>query len=659
MRFDSIGLFWEDLPVSRKRGDIVRPQPPIPDTGWKPPTYFPDLSRANVISIDTETYDPDLLDCGPGWARGVGHIVGVSVGADNGGRWYFPVAHEVEPEDNLDQEKVFAWLRAALANKSQPKVGANILYDLGWLRQHGIEVAGDLYDVQYAEALLHESAQVGLDILGEKYLKEGKESNLLYQWCADFYGGNPTGKQRANIYRSPPRLVGPYAESDADLPLRIIDLQYPHLHSEGLYEVFRMECDLIRLQMDMRFEGVQINISRAEQVREELLKKEVEYQARLKKLVGFECNVNSNDDLSKAFDSIGLAYGRTAKGAPSFTKPFLNSLDHPVGEVIREIRTCQKMVGTFIDSYLLKNHINEKVYCQFHALRGEGGGTRSGRYSSSTPNLQNIPSRDPVLGPLLRSMFIPDHGHLYWRKYDYSQIEYRFLVHYAQGPGSYAIQQFFNDNPDADYHQVTQQLVKDKTGIWLERKAIKGINFGLIYGMGIPKLTKTLGLTRVKGKELFAAYHTGAPFVQPTMDYFSKQALSTGTVETIMGRRSRFDLWEPSNRKGIPLPYDKAILQYGGIKRAYAHKALNRALQGSAADLMKKAMLKCYQDGIFNETGIPRLTVHDELNFSDPGGHEKAFKEMLNVMETALSLKIPIKADAEIGENWGHVKEIK
>lgn len=661
MRVDSVGMFWEDVPSGGRGSKVVRVMPPIPDTGWLPPTYLPDLSRARVISIDCETYDPEMLDHGPGWARGKGHIVGVSVGADGGGRWYFPIRHEVEPEHNWPPETVLAWLRDTLANPAQPKVGANLMYDVGWLRHEGVTVAGELVDVQYAEALLDERAEVALETLAQKYLSEGKESSLLYRWCADFYGGKPNGAQRANIYRSPPRLVGPYAESDADLPLRVAMAMYPHLVREGMVDLFRMECDLIPMLIDMRFAGVTVDIPCAEELRETLAEREKLEAAKLRNLVGFDVDINSAETLARAFDKVGLSYNKTAKGKPSFTKDFLKAVQHPVADHIREIRKLAKLRGTFVESYILNSHVNGRVFGQFHPLRGDEGGTRSGRFSSSTPNLQNLPSRDDELAPLVRGLFIPDPGHQQWRKYDYSQIEYRFLAHFAVGPMSDEIRSIFNADPNTDYHVMTQELVHRQTGQLLDRKPIKNINFGLIYGMGVDKLAGGLGLSVKAGKELFAAYHKGAPFAKATMEACSEEARDTGIITTILGRKSRFDLWEPQGwgSEGMALPYEQAILKYGQIRRAYTHKALNRRLQGSAADMMKMAMWRCYKDGVFAETGIPRLTVHDELDFSDPGGKDAAFREMRNILENAMPLRIPIKADCDIGPDWGHVEELK
>lgn len=665
MRFDSIGLFWDDKPHKTSNQRQARPMPEIPDTGWRPPTYFPDLSSAVCISLDCETYDPELLENGPGWARGLGHIVGVSVGAvdraGNRGKWYFPMRHETMPEHNINPDQVLAWLRDAMANPFQPKIGANLQYDIGWLRQEGVYVAGELVDVQFAEALLNEAAPVALEDLATKYLGEGKDSNLMYTWLSDWFGGKPDGKQRKWIYKTPPCLVGPYAESDADLPLRLAAIFHGLLQKEGLLDLFRMENRLIRLMVDMRFEGVSIDLPKAERMSEELGERFKQTIAKIKHVTGYEINVNSAVDLAKVFDHIGLKYGKTAKGAPSFTKDFLSTVEHPVADLIREARKVDKLKGTFIDSYVLTSHVKGKLYCSFHQLRGEGNGTRSGRFSSSLPNLQNIPSRDDELAPLIRGMFIPDAGHPYWRKYDYSQIEYRMLIHYAVGPAGDIIRAYFNAHPETDYHVYAQEVVQAATGILIDRKPIKNINFGLIYGMGVAKLARGLKMDLKHAKKLMEAYFVGVPFAKPTMDYCMDEAQMHGIITTILGRRSRFDLWEPAGREeGIALPYNAALGKYGrNIQRAYTHKALNRRLQGSAADLMKVAMLKCYEDGIFAETGVPRLTVHDELDFSDPGGRDKAFLEMKHVLETALpGLRVPVKADGDIGPDWGHVEEI-
>ena len=877
MRVDSVGLFWQD--AETKKGDRApRIMPPIPDTGWLPPTSFPNLSSAKCVSVDCETYDPELLTNGPGWARNRGHIVGVAIGADGGGRWYFPLRHEIEPDLNLDPVPVLAWLRDTLGNSHQPKVGANLMYDYGWLRQEGVIIKGDLVDVQYAEALLDERSHVSLEVLAQKYLGEGKVSNLLYQWCADFYGGKADGGQRANIYRAPARLVGPYAQGDADLPLRLATIMYPHLVREGMVDLFAMECALIPLLVEMRFAGVTIDIPGAEQLRDKIKAREEIEHAAIKQLAGVHVDINAADSLAKAFDALGIPYSKTAKGRPSFTKDFLAGVSHPIAKHLNEVRKLSKLRGTFLESYLLASHINGKVHGQFHPLRSDEGGTRSGRLSSclpdtativtssgekalsevhpgcyvlthtgayrkilnklfsgcqqtykivlangkavtctsnhrlmtsagwlsiedmhehkftsntgqnirrecyrhlfaerqadhrqccgtnrinfpdnrlhseiqpgsrsiqgreappcdvrsswmdkgtgwvhrspyryrynqlpdrqpgvayfggactlapafshieriesmgispvydleietdhcfiadgiyvhnSTPNLQNLPVRDDELAPLVRGLFKPDPGHVLWHKLDYNQIEYRFLMHFAVGPGADEVRHIFNTAPNTDYHDMTRDLVHQQTGQLLQRRPIKNLNFGLIFGMGVDKVSHDLGLTVAKGRELFNAYHTGMPFVKKTMDACMEEARRTGIITTILGRKSRFDLWEPAGwgSEDVALPYEKAILRYGNLQRAYTHKALNRRLQGSAADLLKKAMLKCWQDGTFDTTGVPRLTVHDELDFSDPGTCPEAFREVRHIMETVVQLRIPVTAVVETGPDWGH-----
>ena len=672
MRPDAVGMFWEDVSAGRgKRSDIVRPMAPIPETGWLPPTEYPNLSGATCIALDTETYDPELLDNGPGWARGKGHIVGASVAVAGGHSWYFPIRHTVESEYNLDPDHTLAWLRDTLGNSRQAKLGANLTYDVGWLRQEGVHVKGQLIDTCFAEALLDESAEVNLDTLGVKYLGEGKETNLLYQWCSDSYGGKPNDGQRANIYRSPPRLVGPYAQGDADLPLRVAAKQYQQLVKENLYELFQLECRLIPLLIEMRFAGVTVDIPKAEQLRDTLQAEEIETQKRLNTLAGMTIEVTKSATIALAFQRHGISIPqkfdrKTKTMKPSFDKASLEAIHHPMIEPLLRVKLINKLRTTFVESYVLDSHVGGKLYGQFHPLRGDSEGTRSGRFSSTTPNLQNLPARDDILAPLMRGIFIPDSGHKQWDKFDYSQIEYRFLAHFAQGPKSDWLRSVYVADPKADFHETTLDLVAPVAG-WdistkelrkRHRKPTKNINFGLVYGMGERKLGGDLGLTPKETKELFKGYHQAAPFVKATMDAAMDEVKQYGTVTTVLGRKSRFDLWEPErtdhDKVYKALPYQQALFLYGQIKRAYGHKGLNRKLQGSAADLIKTAMVKCWEDGIFDMTGVPRLQVHDELDFSNPGNVEEAYQEMQHIMETALPLKVPVKVERESGPDWGH-----
>jgi DNA polymerase-1 len=671
-----MGLWWQDVQTTKAR-DATRVMPTIPETGWTPPREYPNLTAANVLSIDVETYDPDLETHGPGWARGSGHICGFSVGTDDGYKWYFPIRHTVDPGDNLDPEKSLAWLRETLRNPRQPKVGAHLLYDVGWLKREGIDVLGPLIDVQFAGALLAETEKVSLEDLGQRFLGEGKAGELLYRWCSDYYGGANTHTQRKNIYRAPPKLVGPYGEGDADLPIRLMPELYRHLQIEGLWELFNMECELIPLLVEMRMAGVCVDVERAQQVHEALNARAKIAHADLDSAAGMQININSGQSLAKLFDKLGLYYPRTPinietkKGNnPSFTKQFLESVEHPIASKISEIRRLEKLNGTFIKGYILEGNSNGKIFCEFHPLRGSDGGTRSGRFSSSNPNLQNIPIRDPELGKMIRSLFIPDPGHKGWIKFDYSQIEYRFLVHYAVGAGAAEARARYNAEPKTDYHRWTQELVEKEAGKSLDRRTIKTLNFGLIYGMGKDKLQRSLGFeTPEEAENFFNIYHRGVPFARETMNDSSamvKETVAkapviagerTGYITTILNRRSRFSLWGPKKYEvgQQPYPYWLALQKWGAgnITLAFVHKALNRRLQGSAADLMKVAMLKCWKDGLFHEVGVPRLTVHDELDFSDPGGKDNIFMEIKRVLETCMPLSIPIRAEMTTGPNWG------
>lgn len=644
----------------RKRAQL-RALPATPETGWRPPAEFPNLSSAAVIAFDVETKELDF-DNGAGWARGQGHIVGFSVAAvthkGERGRWYFPVRHEHEGHLNLDPRAAFAWLRSVLETPT-PKIGANLIYDIGWLTEENIFVEGPLFDVQFAEALLNESGLVNLDFLANKYLGIGKETSYLYEWCANAFGGKATAKQRENIWRASPRLVGPYAEADASLPLDIFAKQKPLLSAETLDDVFDMECRLIRPLVRMRRRGVRVDLDYAEKLYTDIKTDIMRLEGELKNMIGFEVNVDAPQSLQKAFDALSIPYERTAIGNPSFTAAFLKSVDHPAAALIRDVREHKKIASTFVRNYILQKNVNGRLHCNFHPLRGDDSGTRSGRFSSDDPNLQNIPTRS-ALGKKVRMAFVCDEGSHAWRKIDYSQIEYRCLAHFAVGPGADALRAKYNEDPKTDYHNVTGALVTEKTGITLQRSYVKNINFGLLYGMSEKLLASILGITLDEAKPLFRAYHDGNPYVGETMKAAAREVNAYGYITTIMGRRSRFDMWESTESKSFALPFDKALEYFGqAIRRAHTHKAINRRLQGSAADMMKKAMVELFESGVYDEIGVPLLTVHDELDHDVKDDSERtreAFRYIEHVMETALPLRIPVKIDAGSGPNWGAVE---
>ena len=633
------------------------PLPPIPDTGWVTPTEFPDLSGARQIAIDCETKDVDLLEKGPGVRRGA-RIVGLAIGTDDGFRAYYPMRHEVEPQYNLDPATVMRWASANLSRPNQPKVGANLGYDLDFLIAEGVQVAGPFHDVQVAEPLLDENQfSYSLGSIAQRRLGEGKKGSELRKWVERAYGTKGEG-YRGEIWRCPPRLVGPYAEGDADLPLRILAHQLPLLEAEGLLRVWETESKILPIMVKMRQRGVRVDLERAKQLDSELSAAINTAQNRLDSAANREVKVNAAESLKSLFDALGVQYPTTAKGNPSFIKEWLEHHPHPAAQLVMQVRKLTKLRDTFIRSYILNNHINGRIHCMFNQMKGDDSGTVSGRFSSSNPNLQNIPSRDPEWGPKIRSIFLPDEGEE-WVRHDWSQIEYRFLAHFGIGANAEVVRGMYRDDPDTDFHMMTLQLLGWGPEM---RKPAKNVNFGLVYGMGPQTLADNIGMSLDEATEkVFVPYHARMEFVKKTYDRAAARAAEKGFIRTISGRRARFDMYEKakwSAEKSL-LPHDQALAAWGpALKRAMTHKALNRLLQGSAADLMKEAMVAIDASGVPGVVGPALLTVHDELDHSTPktNAGREAMLECRHIMETVMKLKVPIIADMESGPNWGECK---
>lgn len=457
-----------------------------------------------------------------------------------------------------------------------------------------------------------------------------------------------------------------------------------------------MECGLVPLLVQMRRRGVAINVNATEQLYDSLTPKIKELYARLGHEYGVQIEKsNSGKQLAKLFDAAGLEYPKTAQGNPSFQKEFLKELHHPIADAINEIREYEKTQSTFLRGYLLEGHINGRIYCQLHPLRSDDGGTMTGRFSSSTPNLQNIPVRSK-LGKQVRECFI---SQLKWRKIDYSQVEYRMLAHYAVDGDSFqkfdlqrlrdfwaglletwggdgssdALRAAYNLDPKTDYHQVVMNNVAPLLGYDLAtmsedaiatfRKPIKNINFGLLYGQTEKGLAYKSGLSQDNARAFFKAYHEGAPYVKPTMRAIQAITQDQGYITTLLGRRTRFDLWEQDGwGKSVGLPYEAALRHYGSnIRRAYTYRAVNYCFQGSGTgDVIKAAMLNAWQSGVYDVIGVPNLQVHDELDhdmLAPETEHAEAWREYRHILENSIpGLRVPIKVDVHDAENWGKTK---
>jgi DNA polymerase I-like protein with 3'-5' exonuclease and polymerase domains len=646
LRGDAVGLWWEDIPeyIGRQSYSGPRPLPHIPNTDWTMPTEFPSLEGQGMIAIDVETKDPDLRIRGPGANRD-GYICGVAVGTEAGFRRYYPVAHETG--ENLDKEQVFTWLRREL-KREVPKVGANLLYDLAYFDAAGIPVTGPFYDVQIAEPLLDETKlSYSLQSIATDWLGEGKRENAMMAWMLRAFGNE--NNLKGNIYRAPASVVGPYAESDVDLPLRIFALQRPELERQGLWDVFMLETRLMPLLLAMWKRGVRVDLEKAQQAYEQLAARQVQCLDELKRLTGHQPDIWAAESLRQIFDAVGVSYPLTEKTQkPSFRKDWLATCNHPAGQLIVEARKLDKFKGTFIKGYILEGNLNGRIHTSFHQLRSNEGGTVSGRFSSSNPNLQNIPIRDKELGPLCRSIFLPDQDCL-WHKKDWSQIEFRLAIHHAARlrlRGADTVVHQYQTDATTDYHAIVATI----TG--LPRSAAKSINFGILYGLGITNLAVYLGVSQVEAERMYREYLRRVPFVGKLREAAMEAANRHGEIITLSGRKRRFTIWE---RGGQFFPH-----RVPGSRRAFTHKALNARIQGDAADIMKLAMAQAWEAGIFASDilGAPHLTVHDELDGSDPqtAATSEAIGELKNIMETCVTLLVPLKADSGAGANWGAVK---
>jgi DNA polymerase I-like protein with 3'-5' exonuclease and polymerase domains len=608
-----------------------------PETEWVPPDRLPDLSSYSEIAIDLETRDPNLLTMGSGSVRRDGEIVGIAVAVE-GWAGYFPIAHE--GGGNMDRGLVLDWFEELLQNTST-KIFHNAMYDVSWIRSLGFHINGGIVDTMIAASLIDENRySYTLDSVGKDYIGMRKNEKLLQDAAKDF-GVNP----KAEMWRLPAPFVGEYAEKDAEMTLKLWHALQHEISKQDLWDIFNLETNLFPCLVDMKFKGVRVDVQKAMSVKAQLQETEKNLLHDINKIAGFDVEIWAAASIAKAFDSQKLPYDRTEKGAPSFTKNFLATHPAELPKLINEAREINKANTTFIDT-ILKHEHNGRIHAEINQIRSDQGGTVTGRFSYNNPNLQQIPARHKHLGPLIRSLFIPEEKHT-WGCFDYSQQEPRILVHFAslmRMEGTGTIVDAYNDG-SADFHQ----MIADMAGI--ERKQAKTINLGIMYGMGKNKLMAELGLMKDAAEKLLKTYHQKAPFVKMLSEAVSRRADDSGKIRTIGGRLCHFDLWEPHGF-GIkkPLNHADALREHGpGIKRAFTYKALNKLIQGSAADMTKQAMYALYQEGI-----IPHVQIHDELDISVSSIQES--ERIIRIMEEAVRLEVPNKVDYEKGESWGDIK---
>jgi DNA polymerase I-like protein with 3'-5' exonuclease and polymerase domains len=565
----------------------------IPNSEWVTPSEFPDLSHEDEIAIDLETRDENMKTLGTGWARRDGEIVGIAVAAGSF-KGYYPVNHQ--GGGNLPRSKVFKWIQEVLKTDAA-KIMHNAQYDLGWIRSMGWEVKGPIIDTMVTAALVDENRRsYSLNNLSIEMLGEMKSETELKEEAAQ------RGLDaKAELWKMPAMAVGFYAEQDAVLTLKLWHHLKTFVRKEQLQTIWNTEMELLPILIQMREVGIRIDLDKAEILKKQFKTLESSLITEIKKLSGVAVDIWAARSVAKAFDAVGIKYDLTEKSkAPSFTTNWLTNNEHPLAKLIREAREVNKLHSTFIDSFLRFSH-KGRIHAEINQLRSDTGGTVSGRLSYSNPNLQQIPARNKEYGKLIRGLFLPEEG-CKWGSFDYSQQEPRLVVHYAATTdkklgglaGADVLIKAYRED-DADFHQVVADMAN------IPRTQAKTINLGIFYGMGQAKLAKQLGITVEEAKAILAEYNSKVPFVKQLANRVQKQASETGAVKTIGGRKCRFNLYEPkSYGLFLALTEKEYIMEHGSLssaRRAMTYKALNRLIQGSAADQVKIAMVNCYKAG--------------------------------------------------------------
>jgi len=626
---------------------------------WRPPELL-DLTNEHTIALDTETYDPNLKIRGPGYSRMDGRIVGIALATANH-TLYLPFGHH--GGDNLDEEKVLSYVKTLAQDPTKDWIFANAPYDLGWLQTRGISICGRVRDIQVAESLLDEERlSYSLDTISKHHLGQGKDERLLREISAiqgkDF---NP----KADLWRLPARYVGVYAEADARRTYDVYQRQIPILKSEGLWPLWEMESSITKISHRMTTQGVRVDLKKAQILNDELTVKE---NALMKQ---FSFDIWSPPAIARYCDSEGVEYPKTEKGNPSITKQFMVESNNPKLKALRELRELNRLRKVFIEDGILRNNIKGRVHSQFVQTSREddsGGisGTRSGRFSSKNPNLQQVPKRSTI-GKQIRGLYIAEDGCI-WSKCDYSSQEPRLQVHYGLD------REYVGARDAADAFIAGKKLYTffEET-IGLPYDMCKDIFLGKSYGMGVPKMALTLDMSEDKCKETLELYDTTFPFLGLLNRAVQTTARNRGFIRTILGRKMRFESWAP--RMDWDVPKDKRInhtpirgraqafarfteserklaeaegreVNAIELERAFVYKALNRFIQGSAADQTKKAMVDLEEAGLGCQ-----LPVHDELNKTDCQSEADAFKQK-EIMEQAVPLLLPTVADLDMGDSW-------
>ena len=641
-----------------------------------------DLEGVDTVAVDLETYDPNLKKLGSGAIRGDGFVCGIAIATDKQ-TVYFPIAHD--KTDNLDPKDTWNQLNKLIfQNKKITKVFHNAIYDVCWIRAAtGQMPKGRLIDTMIAASILDETRMrysldsVSKDYLGDTKYKYDLQEKALVEGIKD---------PMSNMHKLSYKIVKEYAEQDVNLTIRLWRIFDKKL-DEVLYintdtnenktcrNIFELETKLFPCLVDIKFKGVKIDAQKARKFSTFLEKRRDNLINLIEKRTGVRVEIWAAASIKKLLDQQKITdYKKTPKsGMPQLPKDYLQTHKNRFLRMIAKARECDKANGAFVEGLLNFVH-NGRIHADINQIRSDDGGTVTGRFSMSNPNLQQIPARG-FIGKKIRELFIPEEG-CKWGSFDYSQQEPRIVVHYALKldlPGTDRLQEEFNKD-DADFHQIVADMAN------IPRTMAKTINLGLFYGMGKLKLEKELNLSKQEAKSLFDKYHRTVPFVKKLSEDLIAFAEEHKLLYTLGDRFCRFNKWETRNRKWNneimrfdPVPIltrEEALIHFKAeildkyeaehrdeyiknfeqhYKPAFTYKALNRLIQGSAADMTKKAMVNLYEKGI-----LPQIQIHDELCLSIKDDKEKEI--IIETMENAIPLEIKNKVNCKIGNNWGEAK---
>ena len=597
-RLETINCDYQLIDTEDKRRDLIQK-----------------LQTAEILSLDTETTGTDPI---------VAELVGMSFSYKENEAFYVPV-----PANREEAQKIVNEFRPVFEKEDSLKVRQNIKYDILVLQNYGVEVKGKMFDTMIAHYVLQPELRHGMDYLAEIYLKY--ETIKIEELIGS------KGKNQGNMRDLKPEQVYKYACEDADVTLKLKNILEEELKKNGIEDLFyEIEMPLVPVLASMERNGVRVDVEALRQSSEHFTARMNEIEKEIYMLAGMEFNISSPKQVGEVlFDKLLLneKAKKTKSGQYSTSEEVLENLRsrHPVVEKILEHRGLKKLLSTYIDALpQLINPATGKIHTSFNQTV-----TSTGRLSSSNPNLQNIPIRDED-GKEIRKAFIPDDGCEFFSA-DYSQIELRIMAHLSEDKNM--IDAFLSGYDihaataakvyKIDIHDVTRE----------QRSKAKTANFGIIYGISVFGLAERMNVDRREAKELIDGYFETYPKVKEYMDKSIQVAREHGYVETIFHRKR----------------YLADINSRNAIVRGYAERnAINAPIQGSAADIIKVAMIRIYKR--FKKENIQAkmiLQVHDELNFSVPAAEREYVEQIvIEEMERAYLMHVPLKADCGWGKNW-------